>query len=116
MSGDRALAIVIAVLAGLGLPIAGVALLFSPMLFDAPDAGGWPVTLLWAGLLAGLPCLLAASIVGIAAATARAERVRRKLLLAALVALLTPAALIGSGALAVRLVCDGTFTCRKVPA
>lgn len=112
MSGDRALAIIVAVIAGLGLPFAAMALVFSPMLYDSPNAGGWPVSLLFTGLLSGLPCLIGAVILAIAAAVTKSAR-RRPLLLAAIIALATPVALIGVGALTIDLACNGRFQCRN---
>lgn len=111
MNGDRALAIVVAVIAGLGLPFAAMALLFSPMLYDSPNAGGWPLSLLFTGLMSALPCLIGAVILGIVAAVPKTSR-RRPLLLAAILALATPVCLIGLGALTIDLVCDGRFECR----
>lgn len=113
MNGDRALAIIVAVIAGLGLPFAAMAILFSPMLYDSPGAGGWPLTLLFVGLMSALPCLIAASILGLVAAMAKFAAKRRPLLLAAIIALAAPVVLIGAGALAIDLVCDGRFTCRN---
>lgn len=113
MNGDRALAIIVAVIAGLGLPFATMALMFSPMLYDSPNAGGWPLSLLFAGLMSALPCLIAALVLGIVAAVPKFAAKRRPLLLAAIVALATPVVLIGMGALTIDLVCDGRFECRN---
>ncbi len=112
MSGDRALAIIVAVIAGLGLPFAAMALMFSPMLYDSPNAGGWPLSLLFVGLMSALPCLIGAVILGIVAAVTKTPK-RRPLLLAAILALATPVVLIGMGALTIDLVCDGRFECRN---
>ncbi|MBI0475624.1 hypothetical protein D9601_09700 [Sphingomonas sp. MA1305] len=112
MSGERGAAIVLAILAGLGLPVGGLALFISPMLFDAPAAGGWPVNLLFAGCVAWVPCFLVALILAIAAATGKRATARHLLLRLALVALLLPIVLIGSGYVAVQTVCGGQFACK----
>jgi len=112
MNGDRALAIIVAVIAALGMPFAAMAILFSPMLYDSPDAGGWPLTVLFVGLMSALPCLIVALVLGGVAAVGRFAAKRRPLLLAAIIALATPVVLIGMGALTIDLVCDGRFACR----
>ncbi len=113
MNGDRALAIIVAVIAGLGLPFAAMAILFSPMLYDSPNAGGWPLTVLFVGLMSALPCLIGALVLGIVAAVPKFATKRRPLLLAAILALAAPVVLIGVGALTIDLVCDGRFECRN---
>jgi hypothetical protein len=113
MNGDRAVAIIVAVIAGLGLPFAGMALVFSPMLYDSPNAGGWPLTLLFVGLMSALPCLIGALILGTAAAVGKFAAKRRPLLLAAIIALAAPVVLIGMGALTIDFVCHGRFECRN---
>ena len=77
MNGDRALAIIVAVIAGLGLPFAAMAILFSPMLYDSPNAGGWPLTVLFVGLMSALPCLIGALVLGIVAAPPSSPLPRR---------------------------------------